>query len=58
MGFGAFAAEMPASMYFFALSQAAPPEVIESPTKRPETIVPIRKPPSAAEPRVKPTENA
>src|SRR5882757_5486875 len=31
----------PSSMYFLALSQAPPPEVIEMATNRPVTIVPI-----------------
>src|SRR4051794_21259848 len=38
----------PSSMYFFALSQAPPPVHIEMATKRPVTIVPISRPPSAA----------
>ena len=41
---------LPSSMYFLALSQAPPAEVIAMPTKSPVTIVPISKPPSASMP--------
>ena len=37
-------------MYFLALSQAPPPEVIEMATNRPETITPSSRAPSAAKP--------
>src|SRR5438105_2913036 len=37
----------PSSMYFLALSQAPPPEVIEMATKRPVTITPISIAPTA-----------
>ena len=42
-------------MYFFALSHAPPPVHIEMATKRPVTMVPISRPPSAAGPSSRPT---
>src|SRR5205085_4118539 len=44
----------PSSMYFLALSQAPPPEVIWIARKLPVTIDPMSMPPSAFAPRVKP----
>src|SRR3546814_19892062 len=38
------------SMYFLAFSQAPPPVVIELATNRPETMVPINRPPTACAP--------
>ena len=45
----------PSSMYFFALSHAPPPVVIEIATKMPVMIVPISRPPSACGPSTRPT---
>src|SRR5215468_9749014 len=45
----------PSSMYFLALSQAAPPLVMYSAMKRPVTIAPTSMPPSAFGPRIRPT---
>src|SRR3990167_2759058 len=45
----------PDSMYFFALSHAPPPFVMEMATKRPVTMDPIRSPPNATGPSQKPT---
>src|SRR4249919_4365604 len=45
----------PSSMYFFALSHAPPPVVIEIATNIPVTIVPINTPPSAFGPSSRPT---
>ena len=42
-------------MYFFALSQAPPPVVIEIAKNRPVMIVPSRTPPSAFGPNINPT---
>ena len=42
-------------MNFLALSHAAPPVVIESATHTPDTIEPIRSPPSARGPNTRPT---
>ena len=42
-------------MYFFALSQAPPPEVIEIATKSPVTIVPSSMAPSALKAEAWPT---
>jgi len=47
---GALATQLPSSMYFFALSQAPPPAVMEIATKSPVTIVPRSWPPSAFRP--------
>src|SRR3989344_5136234 len=46
---------LPVSIYFLALSQAAPPVVIETATKIPVTIDPTNIPPSATGPKVNPT---
>src|SRR3989338_10749359 len=46
---------LPDSIYFLALSQAAPPVVIEIATNTPEIIDPIIKPPKALGPNNKPT---
>ncbi len=46
----------PSSIYFLALSQAAPPVVIEIPTQSPVTIVPTNSPPKAAAPKLSPTK--
>src|SRR3989338_3206946 len=45
----------PLSIYFLALSQAAPPVVIEIATKIPVTIDPISIPPKATGPKTNPT---
>ena len=45
----------PSSMCFFALSQAAPPVVMEIATNKPVTIEPTRSPPSALAPNSNPT---
>src|SRR3984957_7492444 len=42
--------KLPSSMYFFALSHAPPPVVIEMATNNPVTMVPTRTPPSAFAP--------
>ncbi len=46
--------KLPSSMYFLALSQAPPPEVIEMATNSPVTITPISMAPRAAKPSVLP----
>src|SRR3989338_6399964 len=46
---------LPVSIYFLALSQAAPPLVIEIATNIPVTIVPTNIPPRATGPSKKPT---
>ena len=47
--------KFPASIYFLALSQAAPPEVIEIAKKIPEIIEPIKNPPNDFAPKINPT---
>ena len=46
-----FPPQLPSSIYFLALSQAPPEEVMAIATKRPVTIVPTRTPPSTTGPR-------
>ena len=47
--------QFPSSMYFLALSQAAPPLDIWMARRSPVTITPTRRPPKAKGPSIKPT---
>ncbi len=47
--------QLPSSIYFFALSHAPPPVVIEIATNKPVIIVPSNSPPKVTGPKTTPT---